>query len=413
MSSTPPSPHRTALVLAGGGISGVAYEIGALRALNDLLVGQTVNDFDVYVGTSAGSIVSTLLAEGVTPEEMALAFKPNGGPFAAPTRRGIYRPNSKEFGRRLWGAPKILGQLAWDTARHPSSLASIDIVGRLGPLLPSGLFDPQGMRNYMRDIMERRGLTDNFLELEKELHIVACELDTDKRVVFSARRHASVPISSAVAASSAIPLLFRPLTIDGVDYVDGGMKGISAVDVAVERGAQLIVVINPVVPLDSSHHAASLSNALPKEMVPQPTEHLADLGLRAVYNQVFRGILYDGLHDHIKLIRNDHPEIDIVLIQPRPDDVKMFFHELMSFSARLMVLQHGYESVSSGLYETWGYLRRVLPRHGIHITRRVLEQRLVDVPVESVTAPGRLQRLMRDTVFARRPHLHVVDDEAS
>ena len=56
------SRHRsgkTALVLAGGGLTGAVYEIGALRAIDDLLVDRTVNDFDIYVGTSAGALVAS------------------------------------------------------------------------------------------------------------------------------------------------------------------------------------------------------------------------------------------------------------------------------------------------------------------------------------------------------------------
>src|SRR5256714_9048614 len=61
---------RTALVLGGGGVTGGVYEIGALRALDLLAVNRTVNEFDVYVGTSAGSFVASLVANGVTPEEL-------------------------------------------------------------------------------------------------------------------------------------------------------------------------------------------------------------------------------------------------------------------------------------------------------------------------------------------------------
>ena len=61
---------KTALVLAGGGLSGAMYEIGALRAIDDILTDRTVNDFDIYVGTSAGAIACSLLANGATPESM-------------------------------------------------------------------------------------------------------------------------------------------------------------------------------------------------------------------------------------------------------------------------------------------------------------------------------------------------------
>ena len=61
---------KTALVLGGGGFTGGVYEIGALRALDLLAVNRTVNEFDIYVGTSAGSFVASLVANGITPEEM-------------------------------------------------------------------------------------------------------------------------------------------------------------------------------------------------------------------------------------------------------------------------------------------------------------------------------------------------------
>src|SRR5437763_771833 len=65
-----PRRDKTALVLGGGGFTGGVYEIGALRALDLLAVNGSVNNFDVYVGTSAGAFIAALCANGVTPEEM-------------------------------------------------------------------------------------------------------------------------------------------------------------------------------------------------------------------------------------------------------------------------------------------------------------------------------------------------------
>jgi NTE family protein len=61
---------KSALVLGGGGFTGGVYEIGALQALNLLSVNRAVNEFHVYVGTSAGAFVAAAVANGVTPEEM-------------------------------------------------------------------------------------------------------------------------------------------------------------------------------------------------------------------------------------------------------------------------------------------------------------------------------------------------------
>lgn len=401
-----PTGGKRALVLCGGGITGLAYEIGALRALDDLLVGSTVNDFDVYVGTSAGSMVGALLANGITPTEMALGVEGTSQMLRPPSRWGIYRPNLAEAASRLLKLPRLTQEIAGELARHPGKLNPVDIVGMLSALLPSGVFSNSQLVRFLERVLTREGFSNDFRHLSAELHIVACALDSGERVVFSRfNKRAHVPISLAAAASTAIPLLFRPVRIDDVDYVDGGIKGISAIDVAVARGATLIVAINPIVPVDTR-------NLHPPDGVRDLLgDHLADLGMRGVCNQVFRGMLHDGLLDHIKLVRHNHPDVDILLIEPRPNDEKMFFHELMSYSARLMVLQHGYESVSTGLYDTWGYLRRILPKHGIHISRRNIERKPVQVPLDSYTMPNLMRRLMRQTVFARRPTLAVIDDE--
>lgn len=66
---------KVALVLAGGGLTGAVYEIGALRAIDDLLVDRTVNDFDIYVGTSAGALVAAALANGPSPETVLRAIE--------------------------------------------------------------------------------------------------------------------------------------------------------------------------------------------------------------------------------------------------------------------------------------------------------------------------------------------------
>ena len=64
------SQSKTALVLGGGGFTGGVYEIGALRALDLLAVNRTVNEFDVYVGISAGLFIASMVVNGVIFEEM-------------------------------------------------------------------------------------------------------------------------------------------------------------------------------------------------------------------------------------------------------------------------------------------------------------------------------------------------------
>src|SRR5881409_2582141 len=89
---------RTALVLGGGGFTGGVYEIGALRALDLLSVNKTVNQFDVYVGTSAGSFVAALTANGITPEEMMRVVNQQvPTPFRDIDLNTLLRPNVLEY----------------------------------------------------------------------------------------------------------------------------------------------------------------------------------------------------------------------------------------------------------------------------------------------------------------------------
>src|SRR6201995_4494594 len=94
------SGSKTALVLGGGGFTGGVYEIGALRALDLLAVNRTVNEFDVYVGTSAGSFIGSMVPNGVTPEEMMRVVNQQvPTPFRDLDRGSLMRPNYSEFAR--------------------------------------------------------------------------------------------------------------------------------------------------------------------------------------------------------------------------------------------------------------------------------------------------------------------------
>src|SRR5271169_447083 len=108
-----PRRDKTALVLGGGGFTGGVYEIGALRALDLLAVNSTVNNFDVYVGTSAGSFIAALCANGVTPEEMMQVVTRQGKlPFKDVSIGDLLRPNLLDFARKGALMPLRAAQLA-------------------------------------------------------------------------------------------------------------------------------------------------------------------------------------------------------------------------------------------------------------------------------------------------------------
>src|ERR1700760_760930 len=97
---------RSALVLGGGGFTGGVYEIGALRALDLLAVNRSVNQFDVYVGTSAGSLIAALAANGVTPEQMMRVVNDQAPlPFRNIELGHLLRPNYGEMAAKAARLP--------------------------------------------------------------------------------------------------------------------------------------------------------------------------------------------------------------------------------------------------------------------------------------------------------------------
>lgn len=361
-----PGTRRTALVLAGGGITGAVYEIGALRAMNDMLVNQSVNDFDIYVGTSAGALVGAMIANGMTPDEMMQAIEDNHPEVRGIQANDIFQANVGEALRRIPGLPATLFRSLRAYASHFNDMTLTDLVWTLADLLPSGLYSGSALERYLDEVLARSGGVNRFDLLEKDLYIVATDLDTGERAVFGKGGEGVVPVSRAVAASSAVPLLYKPVDIYGKQYIDGGIRGNASIDLAIEAGAELVVCINPLVPINARE-------------VYGDDRHVSDGGMRAISSQVLRVLLHSGLRYHIKNLRHKYPHVDIILIEPRPDDQRMFGYDLMDYASRLLVINHGFETVTVGLCENFPYFQRVLARHDIHISPRLVQEELEDI----------------------------------
>src|SRR4030095_1568744 len=214
---------RIALVLAGGAVTGGAYKLGGLKALDDFLVNRKTTDFDIYVGLSAGSFLAAPLASGITPPEMLRSLEGSSNASTALTAFDFYRPNVSEFVSKpvefvvdlltyvpglvydfLVQTPNVLRALAGELIqprRQPTlenllacARPVVDAIGSARefpfPLayLPSGVFDNAALERYLRRNIERRGLPNDFRALHRlrqvELYIVAMNLDTAERVVF-------------------------------------------------------------------------------------------------------------------------------------------------------------------------------------------------------------------------------------
>jgi predicted acylesterase/phospholipase RssA len=364
---------KTALVLGGGGFTGGVYEIGALRALDLLAVNRTINDFDVYVGTSAGSFIASMVANGITPEEMMRVINNDlPSPLSDISLGMLLQPNYGGFLRKSVTFPLRVAGVARGLLSHLREVSAVDIVNGLAGGLPSGVYSGRGIESYVEEALSDPDRTNDFRLLDHELYLTATDLDSTERVVMGDGEWMDVPISTAVAASGALPMLYEPVKIDGREFIDGGIRSTTNIDVAVEHGAKFIVVINPVVPFVND-----LRKRIPTIMGTR-ARRVSDMGVTAIGNQAFRLLSHERLHIAVQHWEERYPGVDIILIEPEFDDELMFGTSIMDYSARLEIAKHGFESVTLKLARDYERYKSIAERHGIEISarrvRHVLDQ---------------------------------------
>ena len=356
---------KTALVLGGGGFTGGVYQIGALRALDLLTVNRTVNDFDVYIGTSAGSFVATLVGSGITPEEMSrVVNKQIPTPFREVDLGTLLRPNYADFVARSMLMPLRLVGLARSLAGRWREVSMMDVFTGLAEALPPGLYTGSGVEKYIREMLTGADMTDDFRMLEKELYLTATDLDTCERIVFGMPGWDDVPISKAVDASAALPMVYRPVELKGRQFIDGGIRSTTNVDLAVERGAKFIVVVNPLVP-----YVNDFQKRIPT-IFGSRVRRVSDMGFPQVAYQAFKLVAHSRLHEHVKRWSERYPGVDIILIEPDPNDELMFGTSIMNYSSRIEIARHGFESVTLKLAQDYHRYKRICEKHGIQISAR-------------------------------------------
>jgi NTE family protein len=385
---------KTALVLGGGGFTGGVYEMGALRAFDLLAVNRTVNDFDIYVGTSAGAFVASMVANGVTPEEMFRVLdKALPSPIENASLRTLLRPNYKGFASRLALLPLRAAAMVRQLAGNIGEMSMVDIVMGLAEGLPTGIYHNRGIEQYIRNVLSDPDRTNDFRELDADLRITATDLDTCERIVFGEGEWDNVPISRAVAASGALPIVYEPYELRGRQLVDGGIVSTTNVDVAVEAGAKFIVVVNPLVP-----YVNDFETRIPT-VFGSRVRRVSDMGMPAIGNQAFRLMAHARLHLAVQSWNERFPDVDIILIEPEFNDELMFGTSILDYSARLQIAKHGFESVTVKLARDYQRYKEVAARHGIEISARRV-QRVIETVEEEEKGMSAWRRVLEQTTGA-------------
>jgi NTE family protein len=204
-----------ALVLGGGGITGIAWELGLLAGLHRL--GAGLADADLIIGTSAGSYVGALLATGADLDKAAA------------------RASDIEVELAPRVDPVLLAEgfaLLGDETLQP-----VEKRRRLGELAVRAPLGPDGPH------IERFALTLPIHSWPSIPRLVITAIDTGTGELTAWDAAAGVELPAAVAASCALPGVFPPVRVNGGRFMDGGVRSVTNVDLA--AGAESVIVIAP------------------------------------------------------------------------------------------------------------------------------------------------------------------------
>ncbi|MGN6201794.1 MAG: patatin-like phospholipase family protein, partial [Solirubrobacterales bacterium] len=292
------------------------------------------------------------------------------------------KPNYLGFLSKAAALPLRSAQLLRQLARI-GELSMIDIGVGLAEALPTGLYSGRGLSDYVEEALTDAERVNDFRLLDNELYLTATDLDTCERIVFGEEGWSDVPISKAVECSTCLPLVYKPVDLKGRQFVDGGIRSTTNVDIAVEKGAKFIVVVNPLVP-----YVNDFEKTIPT-VFGRRVRRVSDMGLPAIANQTFRLIAHQRLHQAVEQWQEKYPGVDIILLEPEPTDELMFGTPIMDYSRRLKIAKHGFETVTATLAKDYDRYKEIAERHGLEISerrvRRVVEKATDEEPEEMST----------------------------
>jgi len=327
---------RVGLVLGGGGILGGAWLIGALHALVEA-TGRVGAEWDptsarYIVGTSAGSVVGSLVAEGLPTWFMV--HHQRGGPvdewegmtdlFGEPLRHADegsrrLRTWTGEIPRLVLGSPELVLRSTLQPWRYPPATALSGWVGR-------GFLSTDEIGRMIRTVAPT-GWSSH-----PNLWIVTLDYATGRRVVFGHNGAPPADLWQAVEASCAIPGLYRPVRIEGRLYVDGGVWSPSNLDLLArmdeaQDAVDVVVALNPM---------SSLSPGLPTTIFERIE--------RRVRAAMGRRLGREARRLHARGVR-------LLLIQPEAEDLEAMGINLMDPARRADVLDTAIRTVERRLNE--------------------------------------------------------------
>jgi len=313
---------RTGLVLGAGGVVGAAWMTGALEAVQERLPCE-INDVDVILGTSAGSVIAAALRCGVSVSEMIALHR--GEDVRVLRAAGVRDLDDGPLPPRPQlraGSPRLmLATLLTPHRVHPGVGASA--------WLPRGRARHEALRATVQALQQQagRGAADGSPAVwaDGRTWIVAVDYDSGRRVIFGREGAPPASLPDAVVASCSIPGWYAPVDIAGRRYVDGGVRSTTSLGTLARAGVSEVYVLAPM---------ASIVTDRPG----MPHERLE----RRLRRLITRSLLREAQELRAQGIR-------VTLLTPGPADLAAMGINLMDPRRRKAALETSLRTSSSAL----------------------------------------------------------------
>jgi predicted acylesterase/phospholipase RssA len=371
---------KIAFVASGGAIKAACFHIGVMLAMerfgfsfqgglkqdnedNEKKPGQV----SIYVGSSAGSFVASLIAGGHKPADLYNSLSENYN-----SKNSVLRPIM--YGDIIGNNIFSNFASAINSLFRTRKFKNFSIEGVLHTLLGiNGLFNTTNVGKYLKTVMP----TDKFQELLAELYIVTTELDNPNRIILGPRElktsrtatfATDVNISDAAIGSMSLPVIFGPykLNIAGRDrYVfDGEIRHTLSTHIAKDAGADLIIASYTHQPYNYNPDYGSLINYGLPAIIIQTIYQLVESKIRESKSKhlvkedaldevknffIEKNLpkeLMDEMIDKLQKRLEYEPNLDYIYINPDPADSGMFFEDHFNLSLKSMgkIIRSGFKS---------------------------------------------------------------------
>ncbi len=325
--------EKVGIALSGGAIEGLLFQMGTVFALKHAFHGRTIGSCDVISGVSSGSIVGSILANGLEIEDLIRGTLDMKSDYPAFKLSTIFDLAGFDIVKRLF-----------NTSLRMRKVKPAQWLQSTLETIPTGFFKGEKLESYLHELFAEYGHGDKFDQLATKLYIGATDQDTFDHVTLGKAPFDRIPISAAVRASCSLPPLFTPKSIQDRYYIDGQVTKSCNLESVVEDGASLVFVIDPMKPFRSN------------------TAGNSDLkGGYYSLLQMIKGLVSTRFETNFRAVSEQYPDVDFIVFQPDEECARMMAGSPLKPRLRPEMIEVAFQNT----------LRRLRERHRVYAAKAI------------------------------------------